>query len=150
LRIEGLIPFNRNTLWKNRELMTRSSTGHIAIGPATAAPTPATLLAPANSSHVDRDDDHVPEDPKAPSRHHAFGDVTDRVQVAMNFIVALSPTIRFDEAPLNFDRIVARNLRLEDTCKVFAEFLASSAEQPRSDKSKITVKRMFGLYGSAT
>ncbi len=45
-RIEGLIPFNRNALWKKREMMTRSIIGHNANGPATAAPTPASLLAP--------------------------------------------------------------------------------------------------------
>jgi hypothetical protein len=107
-------------------------------------------LAPADSSPAHRGDDHVPENPEAPSRRHTFGVVTERVQDAMDFIVAPSPPIRFDEAPLNYDQIVARDLRLEDTCKVFAEFLATSAERPRTDKSKIAAKKMFGLYKSAT
>jgi hypothetical protein len=124
----------------------RSSFGNNAVGPAAYALTPASLLATADSSLDDRDDDHVPEDPKASSRHHAFGVVTERVQDAMSFIVAPAPPIRLDEAPLNYDQMVARNLRLEDTCKVF---LASSAEIPKIDKSKITAKIMSSLYGSA-
>ena len=95
---------------------------------------PATLLAPADSSPADRDDDRALEDLEPPSRHRAFIAITDRVQDAMDFIVALSLPIRVDEAPLNHDQILARNLRLKDTCKVFAELLASSAEQAKTDK----------------
>lgn len=149
-RIEGLIPFNRNALWKKRESMTRSSTGHSAIGPAAAAAlTPAALLAPEDSSP---DDDPAPENPLAPvapAATLAFGVVTERVQEAMDFIIA-PPPIRFDEVPLAYEQIVAHNLRLQETCKVFADFLASSAERPRTDKSRITAKTMFGLKGSAT
>jgi hypothetical protein len=53
-------------------------------------------LAPANSSLADPDDDHVPENARAPSLHHSLGVITERVQDAMNFIVAPSLAIRFD------------------------------------------------------
>ena len=84
----------------------------------------------------------------APTAYHAFGVVTESVQDKMDFIIAPQP-IRYDEAP-TYDQLVAQNLRLEDTCKVFAEFLASSAERPKTNKSRITAKIMFGLKGSAT
>ena len=146
-----MIPFNRNALWKKRESINRSSTGHSAIGPATAAPTPAAPFAPANSSLDDLDDALLPKNEEVvgvPTPHPAFGVVTERVKDAMDLIIAPQP-IRCYEAP-TYDQVVARNLRLEDTCKVFAEFLASSAERPKTDKSIIMAKTMFGLKGSAT
>ena len=59
--------------------MPRSSTEHNAVGLVAGALTPAALLAPADSSPANRDEDHVPEDLEAPSRHHAFGVVTECV-----------------------------------------------------------------------
>ena len=146
-RIEGLIPFNRNALWKKRETMSRSSTGHSAIGQLRAAiSTPAAHLTPEDPSS---DIPAVSAAPSAPAAPPAFGVVSERVQDAMDFIIA-PPPIRFDEEPLTYEQILARNLRLEDTCKVFAEFLASSAERPKTKNTRITAAKMYGLYGSAT
>ncbi len=52
-RIERQIPFNRNALWEKIETMSRSYTGHSAIGQLRAAnSTPAAHLTPETPRHT--------------------------------------------------------------------------------------------------
>jgi hypothetical protein len=145
-RIEGLIPFNRNSLWKKigagDSLSLRTSTGHSVVSADTpSADLAANTLTPAAVEVLP-----TPEDLAAAPL--AIGAITERVQEAMHFIKANK--LRFDDAQLTVEHIVAHSIRLQESSDIVADFLAANAEKPKADKSRITAKTMFGLKGSAT
>ena len=78
----------------------------------------------------------------------AIGDITERVQEAMNNIKAIK--LKFDDAQLTVEQMDALSIRLQESLHIVADFRAANAEKPKANKSRITAKIMFGLKGSAT
>jgi hypothetical protein len=142
-RLEGLIPFNRNALWRKHASnamplsLLRASTGHIAI-PAINSSSPA-----ANPL----DPEGAAEDPSpaaAPSFH-----LTAPVAEAVTFVT--EDKLPTSEGPISFEELLASYIRLQESSKTMANFLKYSVEKPKEpEKQRMTARTIHGKRGSAT
>ena len=150
-RIEGLIPFNRNALWRKRGAAPpesispswRASTANSLVSSGTAAGLQASGSGAATTSGPSPES--APETGALPPGA-ALGLVPERVKEAMDYM----DKSKVFQGQISFDQVVAQNLRLMEAGKIVNEWVAAGAQNPKPEKTRITAKTMFGLKGSAT
>ena len=139
-RLEGMIPFNRNALWRKKEALAkhlaifRASTGHSDIAADIPSSTPA-----ADSTTAEEVPDVAPTLPP----------MSDTVEDAIKFVRKDKATIAI--AQLSYEELLAAHLRLIESSDVLANYADASAEKPKAPrKRRITARLLFRLGGSAT
>ena len=151
-RLEGLIPFNRNALWRKHSSnakplsLFRASTGHSAIAAAIPSPSPAAdslSLAAQDLSPAAQD----PSPSAAPSLPAIPGSVAEAIQ-----FVKRKDKLPTSGGPLSYEELLAAYIRLQDSSSVVAEFVEASGEQePNAPaKERILARNVFNKRGSAT
>ncbi len=139
-RIEGLIPFNRNALWRKKEALSKNlttfkaSTGHSAIAAVIPSSTPA-----ADSTAAEEVPDAAPTLPP----------MSDTVEDAIRFVRKDKATTAI--AQLSYEELLAAHLRLLESSDVLASYADASAEKPKApEKQRIAARLLFRLGGSDT
>jgi len=66
----------------------------------------------------------------------------------MDFVI--KEEMRFDQGRVTYEELLAMYLRLRESSKLVVEHVAARSEKPKTDKTSIIAKTMFGRKGSAT
>ncbi len=138
--IEGLIPFNRNALWRKKEALSkhltifRASRGHSAIAADIPSSTPA-----AGSTIAKEVQDAAPTLPP----------MSDTVEDAIRFVRKDKTTTAI--AQLSYEELLAAHLWLLESSDVLTNYADASAEKSKAlEKQRNTARLLFRLGGGAT
>ncbi len=145
-QMEGMIPFNRNALWRKRaEILLRASIGSSKTPSKQANPEITSALPPFASPEASPPlathpaataPDPTPENYESPL---VLGHVTERVQKAMDHIKRKNEIVQLTQMHL-----MAPLIRLLEFSDIVTEIAATKAEKPKAYKQRITAKHLYG------
>ena len=146
-RVEGMIPFTRNALWRKLaedELISSSNSTTIGSLPSSALPSSSTPADPFTP----------PLDPAAPSPAPAplsLPPIPNAVLEIRDYMLSCTPA---STGILDMQDVVTQNLRLVEAARMFGEWMMTinveEENETRSMAKRISSRHIFGHVGSAT